>query len=356
MKNVTIFIPSFAIAGAEKFVVDLAINLDKNMINPTIALTTNNLRTVFTELVESYNIKIVDLSADNKLKVIFNITKYLKKYKPDIIHVNVAALQYVAIPSMFIHIKKKYYTVHGAAHRLAQSPLRKWLYSFCFKYLNFQTVAISSFVKQTIHEVYRIELSNIHYIGNGVDTRRYLPLKNQREDSVIRIISVGTLYYIKNHKLLIDSFHCVAKTHPNIELLILGDGELRRDLEKQIVACNLGSRVHLLGKVSNPETYLASSDIYVGTSFVEGFSLAALEAMSCGLPVIFTKAGGVSDIVFDNENGYLCNYDADEIADRICYLVEHPEIRRKFRKKSIDTAKQYEIKKFADEYLKLYLS
>src|SRR5690606_18610341 len=110
MKNLTIFIPSLAIAGAEKFVVDLAIHTDKKFIKPTIALTTDNKRTAFTELAESHNIRIVDLSSENKLKAVFNVFKYLRKYKPDIIHVNVAALQYVAIPSMFINIKKKYYT------------------------------------------------------------------------------------------------------------------------------------------------------------------------------------------------------------------------------------------------------
>lgn len=356
MKNLTLFIPSLAIAGAEKFVVDLAIHIDKKFINPTIALTTNNKRTAFTELAESHNIRIVDLSSKNKLKAVFNVFKYLRKYKPDIIHVNVAALQYVAIPSMFINIKKKYYTVHGAAQRLAQTPLRKLLYTFCFKILNYQTVAISSYVKRTIHEVYNIDLTKIHYNGNGVDTRRYLPSTDPRNDSTLRIISTGTLYDVKNHKLLIDSFYGVSKKYPNVEMVILGDGELKSKLEKQIAMYNLETKVHLLGKVSNPEQYLASADIYVGTSLFEGFSLAALEAMSCGLPVIFTKAGGVSDIVLNNENGYLCDFDADEIANCICYLTEHPKIRKKFSDKSIEIAKQYDIKKFAEGYLKLYLS
>ena len=355
MKNLTIFIPSLIIAGAEKFVVDLATNLDRQQINPTIALTTNNIRTPFMEIVESHNIKIVDLSSNNKLKAMYNIFNYFKKNKPDIIHVNVAALQYVAIPSILIRIKKKYYTVHGAAQRLAQTPLRKLLYILCFRLLNYQTIAISNYVKNTIHEVYRVDKSKIYYIANGVDTSRYVPLTNKKDNSIIRFISTGRLDSVKNQKLLIDSFYNVSTKYSECELYILGDGELKSELQKQIKDYNLEKQVYLLGNVAHPERYLSNSDIYVGTSHVEGFSLAALEAMSCGLPVIFTKAGGVNDIILNGENGYLCNFDANEIARHMIYLIENPGIRKSFSEKSIEISRLFDVHKFAEEYLKLFL-
>lgn len=356
MKKLTIFIPSLIIAGAEKFVVDLAVYLNKNKICPTIALTTDNTRTSFTEIIESHNIKIIDLSSDNKLKTLWNITKYLRNNRPDVIHVNVAALQYVAIPTMFINIKKKYYTVHGAAQRLAETPLRKLLYIICFKILNYQTIAISNFVKKTINDVYKIKPSKIHFISNGVDINRFYPKYSFRDRSTIRIVNTGRLDTVKNHKLLIESFSHVVERYPDCELIILGDGELRSELVKQIKMYNLESKVNLLGKVSDPEKYLSSSDIYVGTSIFEGFSLATLEAMACGLPVIFTKAGGVSDIVNNNENGYLCNFDAVDIAEHIYYLIENPSTREKFSAKSLEIAERYDIKKFANKYLELFLS
>lgn len=355
MKKVTVFIPSLAIAGAEKVVTDLAIHIDKSKIDLTVAIINNNKQTYFYERLKKNNIKIVDLSASgNKLKAVYNIFKYLRKQKPDVIHANVATLQYLILPVLIAGVQKKYYTVHGAAQYLAETPIRKFIYRFCFKVLQFKTVAISSFVKETINKEYNIPMSDICKISNGVDLTQYAPSK--KKDNQFRIISVGRFQPVKNQGLLIDAFNLVLKKHPNTELVMLGDGPLKEELLTKMQELGIRDKVVMPGNVSNTPAYLTQSSVYVGTSLFEGFSLTAVEAMACGIPVIFTKAGGVSDIVTDGVDGYLCDYRAEEIADRINYLIENPDVLQRFSTQAIESVKKFDIQKFANEYEKLYLS
>lgn len=123
-------------------------------------------------------------------------------------------------------------------------------------------------------------------------------------------ITIGRLDEGKNHKLLIEAMNSVN----NAQLIIIGDGVLRLELEKQIATLSLESKVFLLGKRSNPYKYLAKSDIFVFSSNHEGFPTVLLESLAVGVPIISTdcKSGPreilspTSDLNFqlDNEVEY----------------------------------------------------
>src|SRR5690606_26415369 len=138
--------------------------------------------------------------------------------------------------------------------------------------------------------------SKIEYIPNFVQPEHIRELANQADLDVTEffsklsgkktVISVGSINRQKGHLGLIRSFASIAISCPDLELVILGDGDLRGQCESLAEELGVRERVHFLGFRENPFPYIARSDIFVLPSVSEGFPLALLEAMSCGKPVI----------------------------------------------------------------------
>ena len=134
----------------------------------------------------------------------------------------------------------------------------------------------------------------------------------QADDTVVSmptgkiVVSVGRLSYEKGYDLLIRAFALVKQKHPEWNLLILGDGVLRQQLERLVVELGLEGRVFMPGAVENPYRYLSRADLYVLPSRIEGFGMVLCEAMACGLAVVaFDCAAQTSEIVRQGVDGIL---------------------------------------------------
>ena len=353
MKKVEIFIPSLVTAGAEKVVTDLACNIDKTDIDLSVVIISNSTHTAFYNMLESAGVNIVDLSGGGEAERVRKVYRYLKETKPDVIHAHVAALQYLVLPTMLAKIPKKFYTVHGDAKKLATDPLRRTLYSFAFHHLHFIPVAISRYVQDTFSETYHMPKSMIPVINNGVDLSRFKPVEEKWDG--FNIIAVGRLEEIKNYPLLIDAFKILNDKYSNVRLTILGSGSMRGELEEQINKLSLGDKVKLVESVANPQDYVAKADLYMSTSITEGFSLTTVEALACGVPAVVTDSGGVSDIIEPGKNGYICKHDAAELAGKAAALIENPDIFEEMKRKTVESAKKFDISNFAEKYKRLYM-
>jgi len=113
---------------------------------------------------------------------------------------------------------------------------------------------------------------------------------------------VGRLVPIKDHATLLAA---VAQV-PGLHLAVLGDGELRPELEAQSAALGLAGRAHFLGWWEDMATALADLDLVVLSSRNEGTPVALIEALAAGRPVVATDVGGVRYVVRDGETGWLC--------------------------------------------------
>lgn len=141
-----------------------------------------------------------------------------------------------------------------------------------------------------------------------------------------RIISIGRLDKQKGHDVLIKSFSKIEKNYSDWSVEIYGEGPEKHELNILIAKLNLQSKIFLKGETHDVEKVLSEAGIFVLASRFEGFPNVLLEAMSLGCPVISTNSkSGPSEIIINNENGYLVNVDDElEMADKISFLIENP--------------------------------
>ena len=166
-------------------------------------------------------------------------------------------------------------------------------------------------------DAFRAEVGNVgdrvRVVYNSVDTDRY-PARQSgsdlREELGVApdaqvLTMVGTFKTQKGHAHLLDAVAKMSPRHPNLRLLLVGDGGLRAECEEQARRLGLEEAVAFLGTRRDVPDLLAASDAFVLPSLWEGLSLALIEAMASGLPVVATDVSGSSLAVVDGETGWL---------------------------------------------------
>lgn len=355
MKKIMICIPTLASAGAERFATELACNIHRDRYEP-IVLVTNRLNenSAFYKKLISEDIKVYDFSNCSYRKRIWKIRNLIRTEKPAIIHTNVGAALHMLLPILFSFTKSKHlFTAHSMGYRIFTGIKKKIMY-FCFHAKLVIPVAICDTVKSSLVDAYNLKKDNIECVYNGVDTNEFCPERKQNNDRYIVFVTTGTLYHIKNHKLLIDAFAIVHEKEPNTKLRIIGDGELKSELMDQVERLGLTQAVIFEGNQSNVSHFLNMSDIYCCSSKVEGLPISVLEAMACGLPVITTPAGGVVDIIKDGKNGFIVKGDTLLFSEKMLELVNNVKLREKMAFKSREYAEKYSIKNCILGYENLY--
>lgn len=141
----------------------------------------------------------------------------------------------------------------------------------------------------------------IEIIPNGVDLARFKPGDRQAARAALGLApqgtligTVGRLTHVKGHDVLIEA---LVHLPPNFSLAIVGDGEERQALERQVKAHELSPRVHFLGQRDRPEAIYPAFDLLCLPSRAEGFPRALIEAQACGIPVVAADVGGVAEAV-----------------------------------------------------------
>jgi GalNAc-alpha-(1->4)-GalNAc-alpha-(1->3)-diNAcBac-PP-undecaprenol alpha-1,4-N-acetyl-D-galactosaminyltransferase len=148
------------------------------------------------------------------------------------------------------------------------------------------------------------------------------------------LIAIGRLHPQKGFDLLLRAFDRLKTKYPDWQIVILGEGPMRAELEALRAELKLTDRVHLPGLVTNVPEYLQQADIFVMPSRFEGFPMALCEAMACGLPVLAADClSGPRDIIDDGVNGVLVTTeDVDALVAGLDALMSDPAKRQRLAK------------------------
>ena len=169
---------------------------------------------------------------------------------------------------------------------------------------------------------------------------------------------VGTVAAFAGHKdypNFLNAISIICQKRPGIRFMAVGDGELKQQMEQLAKELNISERLIFTGFQSNVGDFLKAFDIFVLPSKKEGLGTSVLDAMSAGLPIVATKAGGIPEMITDRVNGLLVNSgDSDSLADAILYLLDNSEIAKELGANALQTVKEFDINNTVDAYLRLY--
>lgn len=230
-----------------------------------------------------------------------------------------------------------------------------------------KVVAVSSFTCDAMSAM-DVPPQSMVLIPNGVDIDRFTP--GERDPELIArhglqgkqvILTVGRLVPRKGADMAVRAMKQVVARRPNVHYLIVGDGEIRAELEQLIAAEGLGEWVTLVGKVSDDELlgYLRLCDLFLMPNRTmpdgdtEGFGLVFREANACSKPVIGGRAGGAVEAVDEGVSGLLVDgWKPDEIATAVERILGDPALAARLSEGGLALARKYSTEAVAQKFLR----
>lgn len=196
--------------------------------------------------------------------------------------------------------------------------------------------------------------SNKFFSAQNLSTRNEIRNQLGIDTDAIVIVSTGSCSKVKNHKDIIKALSVLNKSIACV-YLHLGCGELEQQEKDLASQLHIADKVRFLGNRKNVRDYLISSDIYIMPSLYEGLSIAAIEAMACGLPSVLYNSPGLRDLIQDDNNGFLVNNNFHQLVDRVLYYYNNPE-SRKLKGSSAEAFVQsnFNIEQCTEEIYQLY--
>ncbi len=183
--------------------------------------------------------------------------------------------------------------------------------------------------------------ANFHVISGGIDAEIFKPAESE---PCYDLIFVGRLVEIKRIDLFLRVVKQVMQVLPTVNAVVVGDGPLRKELERMAHDLQINNCVKFVGYQKNVSDWLRRSKIFVLTSRSEGLSLAMMEAMMCGLPAVVSHVGDLDELVKEGVNGYLvANRAPQEFAERIVELLTNTRKYEIFSCNAHNAALHYRI-------------
>jgi len=260
---------------------------------------------------------------------------------------------------------KVFYTAHGF-HFFKGAPIKNWLFYYPIeKWLSKYTdvlITINNEDYQKAKKSFKAE--RVEYIpGVGLNTKKFASVKIDKlakrkelslpEDAFV-VFSVGELNKNKNHEIIIKAL--AELNNSKIHYIICGQGPLENYLKNLIKEMGLEKQIHLLGFRRDIAEICKASDMFAFPSLREGLSVALMEAMGAGLPIVCSNTRGNTDLIEDGKGGYLVEpddvegfaYNINRIANSTLLLREKMSIENH------STIKQFDINNVLLKMINIY--
>lgn len=349
MKKILFFIPNLMHGGAEKVLVNLVNNLDKNKYDIT-------LQTIFDVGVNKQYI-----NKDIKYKYVFKklfrgSSTIFKLFSPKFLYKHLIkdeydiVVSYLEGPTARIISGCPYESKKVSWIHIEMNDEQKFALGFrnndearvCYSKFD-EIVCVSETVKQIFLETSGLNKSNVDVLYNTNETEQIVEKSKETIDDVtfdkntVNICSVGKIIGTKGYDRLARIHKKLINEGLNHHIYILGIGKDEDKINKYIKENNLQDTYTLLGFRDNPYKYVAKCDLFVCSSLREGFSTAVTESLIVGTPVVSTLCSGAQELLgYNNEYGLVVENSEEGIYKEIKKLLEDRKLLAYYKKKATE--------------------
>lgn len=302
------------------------------------------------------------MAASNNIGLIAKYSRvlnYIRANKIDLIHCHLPWAGFLGRLLFRFHHLPVIYTEHNKQER----------YHFVTRLLNklsFENqslaIAVSADVATSIRSNIRT-YGDVRVIPNGVNADAFKreaaagALKKSGLSIPSAAVVVGMVSVFRKQKRLAEWLDVFATTPPHVHGIVIGDGPLKAEILAHRKTLGLEARVHFPGLQHDVLPWLSAMDIFMMTSQFEGMPVALLEAMSCSCAVCVTDAGGIKQIVRDEDNGLIVPVDRwADLKDSLARLISDEPLRKRLGDSARKTViAQFSMAKMVGELEALYI-
>lgn len=294
-------------------------------------------------------IPIYSLETANATKSIRPLIKFCKEHQPQVVFSCLGSALAASVAKRFVSSKiyfiNRVGSIIGAEKMLIESPIKRAMYILANRFVSKNSNHIvfqchymaNDYIKET---GVKPKIQSIIY--NPVQIEKVEKLALQKVDENFTFVAVGRLNPVKDYKMLLDACAILKTKNPTFTLGIIGDGNLREELQSQLKSLQLEENVFLMGFHANPYPYMKNARYLVSSSLYEGFSNVIIESLCLGTPVIATNCpGGNAEVIQEGKNGWLCK-------------VQNSENLAFFMEKSLAEPLEFDRVTIANEAQKLF--
>ena len=357
--KIFILLPDLRIGGAEKVSINIANYLIEKNHNISFVLMKNHVD--YYDIIDK-RIKIIDLDCNKIRKALFPLLKLFSKHKPDIILSSMWPLTTISIFSWILarKIGKIFLIDHVPlfTSRKYETQTSEFLMKISIKFSYFFAsgiICVSKGIRDELIQFTQLNKDKFKVIYNPI-IKKNKKIINQFNDLWIpieghKILTIGSLKEAKDHSTLIKVFSLVLQSI-KAQLVIIGDGPLKKKLEKLIIDLNLSNFVKIIDKDTNLDKWYSSADLFVLSSKWEGFGNVLIEAMEHELPIVSTDCPyGPKEILQNGKYGKLVKLnDSDNFSKAIINSLSQKKNENILKKRSLE----YSIENKVEEYINYF--
>ncbi|MCX6745808.1 MAG: glycosyltransferase [Candidatus Parcubacteria bacterium] len=355
--KIVYIISSFALGGAERLLLDLCRKLDKEKFEIYICSVTGGgpLLGEFEKL--DVKVKVFQKKTKLGLGVIWQIFKYLKSIKPQIVHTHLfGGDTWGRIAAIWARVLIIIVTEHNM--NLDESWLKKKI-KLILSWFTDKIIAVSQGVKEYTIKIEKIKPAKIEVIYNGIDLEKFAwrgfkPIGFAN----IKALVVARLHEQKGHKYLLEAMPLICEKYPNFILNIVGTGNLLKNLKEQ--AANLGiiNKVVFWEQQLEIEKILPQMDLFILPSIWEGLGIAIIEAQAVGVPVLASNIGGLKELIEHKKTGLLFEpKNPQAILKTVDLLLSNPDLVKQMVENAHNQVKEkFSLEQMVKSYTDLYLN
>ncbi|UCD84698.1 MAG: glycosyltransferase [Deltaproteobacteria bacterium] len=283
------------------------------------------------------------------------IAQLLKERKYDLVHLHTSHAHTLGLLARLRGWRGKGVVSRRVTFRLRKGPINK------LKYRYFTYICISQAVRDVLIAD-GVAPEKINVVYSGIDLGRFESggtVNIRRELGIPEGKIIGNIGHIAGHKGqrdLIEATPQILRVFPDASILIIGEGKLRRNLERLAEDLGVKNRVIFMGFRNDIPSLLRSMDIFVYPSHWEGLGTSLLDAMAAEVPVVATNTGGIPEVISDRVNGMLVSPRGPKaLAKAVLTILQNDDLAKKLARAGRGTVKEkFTVDRMVEGTLEVY--